>query len=118
MKTFLLKIALIGLIGAIIITNACSENSVKTGIPGPPSPADLADQGFLLPELPRVTGEQLKQWMDNKEPLVVVDTRINFMFNQGHLPESINLPVTSGAEEMTAGLMALPQDRKIIFYCD
>ena len=118
MKITWLRTILLALVSTVFIFVACTGSPITTGIPAPPSPQELADQGFLLPELPRVTGEQLKQWMDNKEPLVVVDTRINFMFNQGHLPESINLPVTSGAEEMTAGLMALPQDRKIIFYCD
>jgi hypothetical protein len=118
MKGLLLKIALIVLIGTIVITNACSGNSATTGIPTPPSPEELANQGFLLPELPRVTGEQLKQWMDNEEPLVVVDTRIEFMFNQGHLPESIDIPVILNAEQMTNELLALPKDKKIIFYCD
>ena len=56
--------------------------------------------------------------MDNEEPLLVVDTRIEFMFNQGHLPKSIDIPVTSGTEEMTTALLALPKDKKIIFYCD
>ncbi|UCE97443.1 MAG: rhodanese-like domain-containing protein [Dehalococcoidia bacterium] len=118
MKVLLLKTALIGLIGTIVIINACSGNSVTTGIPTPPSPEELANQGFLLPELPRVTGEQLKKWIDDNEPLVVVDTRIEFMFNQGHLPESIDIPVILDTEQMTNELLALPKDKKIIFYCD
>ena len=118
MKTKFIRSILIISISLVFILNACGGSTVTTGIPAPPSPDELAEQGFLLPELPRVTGEQLKQWMDDNEPLVVVDTRIEFMFNQGHLPESIDIPIISEAEQMTAALLALPNDRQIIFYCD
>ncbi|UCG54012.1 MAG: rhodanese-like domain-containing protein [Dehalococcoidia bacterium] len=118
MKTTFIRSILIAFISLVFILTACGGGSTTTEIPAPPSPSELADQGFLLPELPRVTGEQLKQWMDDNEPLVVVDTRIEFMFNQGHLPESIDIPVISDVEEMAAALLALPKDSKIIFYCD
>ena len=98
-------------------TTTTTTTTTTTGIPGPPSPEELAAQGFLLPELPRITCEQLKQMMDNEEPLVVVDTRLEFFFNMGHLPQSINIQFQL-EDEQTTSFLALPKDRPIIFYCD
>ena len=98
-------------------TPTITTTTTTTGIPGPPSPEELAAQGFLLPELPRITCEQLKQMMDNEEPLVVVDTRLEFFFNMGHLPQSINIQFQL-EDEQTTSFLALPKDRPIIFYCD
>lgn len=117
MKTSLFRSIFAITITTVIIFTACGSESGTTGIPKPPSPDDLVDQGFLLPELPRVTCEQLKQWMDEGEPLLVVDTRIKFMFDQGHLPETINIPMIPD-DEQTERFLVLPKDRKIIFYCD
>ena len=87
-----------------------------TGIPGPPSPQELAAQGFVLPELPRITSEQLKQRIDSGELLLVVDTREEFLFNNGHLPQSINI-IFEPNNESPKGFLALPKDRPIIFCC-
>jgi len=94
-----------------------ATTTTTTGIPGPPSPEELAAQGFLLPELPRITCEQLKQMMDNGEPLVVVDTRIEFFFKMGYIPQSVNI-IYWPDEENPEGFLTLPNDRPIIFYCD
>lgn len=91
--------------------------TTTTGIPGPPSPEELAAQGFFLPELPRITCEQLKQMMDDGESLVVVDTRIELFFNMGHIPQSVNI-IYWPDEEEPEGFLTLPKDRPIIFYCD
>jgi hypothetical protein len=123
-----MKLKIIGIFFIVILlfsigctgstTNGGTTTAVTTTeIPQPPSTEELAAQGFLLPELPRVTCEQLKQMIDNGEPLVVVDTRIEFMFNLGHLPETINMPAQS-KEEQLARFETLPKDRPIIFYCD
>jgi len=124
-KTSLLRPILFVLFAITLVLAACSGGSVTTsintttttGIPGPPSPEELAAQDFVLPELPRITCEQLKQMMDNGEPLVVVDTRLEFFFNMGHLPQSIDIPFQP-EDEQTARFLALPKDRPIIFYCD
>ena len=55
--------------------------------------------------------------LDDGEPLVVVDTRIEFMFNLGHLPQTINISVRSEEEQLNK-FRTLPKDRPIIFYCD
>jgi len=125
LKNLLLRTILFGLLTIILVLAACGGGSTKTstnsttttGIPGPPSVEELAAQGFLLPELPRITCEQLKQMIDDGEPLVVVDTRIEFFFNMGHIPQSVNI-IYWPDEEEPEGFLTLPEDRPIIFYCD
>lgn len=125
MKTSFLRPILFVLFAITLVLAACNGGSATTsvntttttGIPGPPSPQELAAQNFVLPELPRITGEQLKQMIDNGEPLVVVDTRLEFFFNMGHLPQSIYIPYQL-EDEQTASFLALPKDKPVIFYCD
>ena len=100
-----------------ITTPTSTMTTTTTGIPGPPSLEELASQGFLFPELPRVTCEQLKQMIDSGEPLVVVDTRSEFFFNMGYIPQSINI-IYEPDNENPEGFLTLPEDRPIIFYCD
>ena len=85
--------------------------------PGAPSTKELIDGNFTNPELPRIAAERLKQFMDNGVSLVLVDTRIEFLFNLGHLPQSINLPFKP-EDEQGANFLLLPKDRFVIFYCD
>jgi hypothetical protein len=85
--------------------------------PGAPSLEELFEGNFTNPELPRIAAERLKQFMDNGVSLVLVDTRIEFLFNLGHLPQSINLPFKP-KDEQVADFLLLPKDRFIIFYCD
>lgn len=125
-KTLLIRPILLGLFAITIVLAACNGGSATTSIdtttattetPGPPSPEELAAQGFLLPELPRVTCEQLKQMIDNGEPLVVVDTRLEFFFNIRHIPQSVNITYEANNDNPDR-LLTLPKDRPIIFYCD
>jgi hypothetical protein len=113
----LMAVLLIASCGGATDSKTSIKTTTTTGIPGPPSPQELAAQNFVLPELPRITCEQLKQMIDNGEPLVVVDTRLEFFFNMGHLPQSIDIPFQQ-EDEQTASFLALPKDKPIIFYCD
>ena len=117
MKALLLRPVLCGLLAITLILVACGGASDSTEVPGPPSAEELAAQGFLLPELPRITSEQLKQMMDNGKPVVVVDTRIEFFFNMARIPQSINIVYEPGNEN-PEGFSTLPKDRPIVFWCD
>ena len=120
-----MKVKIIGILFVVMLLlsfgctglGGTATTTTTTGIPGPPSPEELAAQDFVLPELPRITNEQLKQMMDSGEPLVVVDTRLRIFFNMGHLPQSINMPYQL-EDEQTTSFLALPKDRPIIIYCD
>ncbi|MFC1865891.1 rhodanese-like domain-containing protein [Chloroflexota bacterium] len=84
---------------------------------GAPSVQELTEEGFILPELPRITAERLKQFMDEGEPLVVIDTRIKFLYDIGHLLGAINIPFNP-EDAQTASFLILPKNRFIILYCD
>lgn len=87
-----------------------------------PIPEVLAEEGFALPEIPRITCEELKQVMDNGVDFVLVDTRLEFSFKEGRLKGAINIsdtPLPPLTEEMiTAKLLMLPRDKLIVLYCD
>jgi len=89
----------------------------------PPSAEELAKQGFALPEIPRITCEELKQMMHGGGDFVLVDTRsVEWGYNTGHLPGAISIPNQPEApyteEWVTMQLEGLPRDKLIIFYCD
>jgi len=89
----------------------------------PPSAEELAKQGFALPEIPRITCEELKQMMDRGDDFVLVDTRsAEWGYNLGHLPGAISIPnqpePPDTEEGITMQLEGLPMDKLIISYCD
>lgn len=104
-------------IAFLLILSCGGTTTTTTAIPKPPSSEELAAQGFVLPELPRITCEQLKQKIDTGEPIVVVDTRLEFFFKMAHIPESIDIPFQL-IDEQTTSFLSLPKDKPIIFYCD
>jgi hypothetical protein len=87
-----------------------------------PTPEPAPEEALYLPELPRVTCEELKQAMDDGLDLALVDTRMDLSFNDGHIPGALNIPDTPLpplTEAMVmAKLMTLPMDRLIFLYCD
>jgi len=120
MKYLLLRPILFVIFSAVLVLSACgggATTTTTTGIPEPPSPEELAKQGFLLPDLPRKTCEQLKYMIDNGEPVVIVDTRLEFFFNMGHIPQSINI-IYDPNNVNPEGFLPLPKDVPIVFYCD
>jgi len=89
----------------------------------PPSPEELAENNFALPEIPRLLCEQLKQMMDNGDSYILVDTRVSASFILGYLPGAINIPESDlsppfSQEWINDQLKALPKNETIIFYCD
>jgi phage shock protein E len=62
-----------------------------------------------------VTAEELKQLIDQKEKMVLVDARTVGEFRDGHIPTSINIP----PEKIKEISQYLPEnkDELIIFYC-
>jgi len=104
-------------------TTTIAPTTETTTPPTPPSAEELAEQGFALPEIPRVTCEELKQMMDRGDDFVLVDTRsAEWGYNLGHLPGAISIPNQPEPpyteEWVTMQLEGLPTDKLIIFYCD
>ena len=62
-----------------------------------------------------ITADDVKNMLDKKEKLVLVDARTSLEYRQGHIPKAINIP----PEKLATLASALPKNKKtlIIFYC-
>jgi hypothetical protein len=96
-------------------TTTTSITSTLDPSVGAPTTAELAAQDFISPELPRITAERLKQFMDSEESFALVDVRDGFQYRAKHLPGAISLPLNTGDEQI-AGFLALPKDELIFIY--
>ena len=71
-----------------------------------------ADRQLLLRD---VSADQLRQMIEGKERLILVDTRTEYEYGQGHLPGAISVPPYRFAELRTL----LPPDKnlEVVVYC-
>ncbi|MGD0232247.1 MAG: rhodanese-like domain-containing protein [Syntrophorhabdales bacterium] len=62
-----------------------------------------------------LSADQLKQIIEQRRALVVVDTRTEYEYRQGHLPGAINIP----PHRFDALAALLPSDKtvELVFYC-
>ncbi len=70
------------------------------------------------PELNRINAKELKQLVDNKSELIIVDTRDSEKFKSGHIKDAINVQFDPEGDPnlRKMSLMALPMDKLIIVY--
>jgi hypothetical protein len=104
-------------------TTGISETTETTDLLTPPSPEELAQNNFVLPEIPRILCEKLKQMMDLGDNFTLVDTRINANFKLGYIPSAMNIPEDDSSspytqEWVSEQLDLLPKGEMIVFYCD
>jgi hypothetical protein len=108
----------VGCGGGTSITTTGGNNQTDTTPPGAvPPPSILVKQGFLLPDLPRISAEELKIVYDNREPLTLVDVRPKDLFDTGYIPGARNIPNEPETDSINR-LTQLPKDRLIVLYCD
>jgi rhodanese-related sulfurtransferase len=62
-----------------------------------------------------VSIEQLKKMLDQKSDFLLVDTRTEYEFRQGHIPGALNIP--PHRFDGLAALLPSDKDLQIIFYC-
>ena len=81
---------------------------------------DSAKEGVVLPNLPRITAEELKQMIDKGTEFVALDVRDSSSYETGHIKGAVNIyyDPTSDPTERQMMLMALPMDKLIVTYCD
>jgi len=108
----------------LIMPAACTsgETTIAPNIPGAPSPSELAEQGFVSPDVPRTSCEELKAMIDTEEDFVLVDTRFKALYDMEHLPGAIFIqgeatPLIT-QQWIDNQLKNLPLDKTIVFYCD
>jgi len=80
----------------------------------------LAGEDVVLPDLPRISVEELKNLVDKDADIVIVDTRDGGSYAAGHIKGAINIQydVTSDPMQRQMMLIALPMDKLIVTYCD
>lgn len=82
-KIYLLYGGLFGLIIVVAITNYL----IKL--------AELKRSNIPVYEYSAISPKELKEMMNKDKELIIVDTRVEEYFNEGHIKGAINLPYTS-----------------------
>lgn len=74
----------------------------------------------VLPDIPRITVEDLKQQMEAGADMVIIDTRDSASYEAGHLKGAINIYYNPTADptERQMMLIALPMEKLLVTYCD
>lgn len=83
-------------------------------------PLASAKEKVVLPDLPRITAEELKQMIDKEADLVIVDSRDSGSYTAGHIKGAINIHYdpTADPTQRQMMLIALPMEKLIVTYCD
>jgi rhodanese-related sulfurtransferase len=89
--------------------------TIVTAFSGPP-----AKEEMVLPNIPRITAEELKQMIEKGADMVTVDTRDGGSYEAGHIKGAVNIYYDPTADPMDRQMMliALPMDKLIVTYCD
>ena len=70
----------------------------------------------MVPELPRVTADELKDKLDGGETFVLIDALAPMVYAHSHLPGAINMP--PNAVDATRCSKRMPAlDTEIVVYC-
>ena len=71
-------------------------------------------------EVPRITCEELKKFLDRGEKVVIIDTRTNSVYREEHIQGAINIYYnpTGDPFERQMTFTALPADKPLVLYCD
>jgi rhodanese-related sulfurtransferase len=82
--------------------------------------AAAAEDKVVLPNIPRIKAEDLKQMIDQGGSFVVLDVRDSGSYDAGHIKGAVNIYYDANADPTDRQMMliALPMDKLIITYCD
>lgn len=93
-----------------------------------PDPAAKANQNnsttakekIPLPQVPRITAEEVQRLMKEKGNVVLVDTDDSESYGDEHIKGAVNIVYdpTADPRAQDETLSALPGDRLIVFYCN
>ncbi|MBN2337522.1 MAG: rhodanese-like domain-containing protein [Acidobacteria bacterium] len=78
------------------------------------------EENVVLPDIPRISVEELKKMVDEGGDFVVLDVRDAGSYSAGHIKGAVNIYYDSTADPMERQMMllALPMDKLIVTYCD
>jgi rhodanese-related sulfurtransferase len=80
----------------------------------------FSEEKVVLPNIPRIKAEELKQMVDQGGQFVVVDVRDSGSYDAGHIKGAVNVYYDANADPTDRQMMliALPMDKLIVTYCD
>jgi len=67
-------------------------------------------------DVPRISIKELKDMMDKKTPVIIIDVQPKEVYAKGHIRGAISLP--AGRQIQLEDVWSLPSDRMIVTYCD
>lgn len=68
------------------------------------------------PEIPRISIDELKNLIDAKSEVIILDVQLKDMYDKGHIKGALSLPWK--AEMTDADVDKLAKDKLIVTYCD
>lgn len=83
---------------------------VPPGKPAHPSTPEPEPEEIILPTL---TATELQSALDAHQPMLVLDVREQYEWDQVHLPDTLHIPMNSVPDR----LPELPHDRPIVVMC-
>jgi uncharacterized lipoprotein YajG len=106
---------------ALAACSAQTSTSIARHECTPDCPADI--QPDLVPgqapkstpsgNVPRISIEELRQKMESKADILIVDNRSKGEYDIDHIKGAISVPLAT----IVAGVWAIPVDKELIFYC-
>ncbi|MGD0100224.1 MAG: rhodanese-like domain-containing protein [Acidobacteriota bacterium] len=83
------------------------------------STASAKDE-VVLPNIPRISAEDLRQMIDKGADFVTLDVRDTGSYEAGHIKGAVNIyyDPTADPTDRQMMLIALPMDKLIVTYCD
>jgi len=73
----------------------------------------LAEDPVLVERLQRITAGALSEQLEGPEPPMILDVRSEREWNERHLAQAVNVPLSQLAERIDT----LPQDRPLVVHC-
>jgi hypothetical protein len=104
---------LIGVVLAVLFLAGCGA---RISTPEPPTSTQILtatqEPPKSISEVPRISAEEIKERLDNREDILIVDSRANSLFETRHIAGAISVPES----EVESRLDEFPRDQDIVFY--
>ena len=68
----------------------------------------------MAAEPERISAGKLKNMLDDENDVIVIDTRSELSYENGHIPGALSMPFPDG---IRAGVKTLPKNKLIVLYC-
>ncbi len=113
MKTIALLLTLSLILIFTMFHVGCALTPTPTPATTPTSPSTELPLSSYLPEIPRISAEEVKAKSDASVNLVIIDSRSDTIYAQSHIAEAISIPLST----MTEPYSDLDRYDEIITYC-